>query len=56
MNPNFLNRKVSTEIGIIVILLAAVFAGWVMLNQYKKLMEIKSNVIEVRMFKNKEIE
>ena len=42
-----LNKKISTEVGIIVLLLVATFAGWVILKEYKKIMEMRFAPLEI---------
>ena len=45
----FLRKKISTQIGLIVVIAIAIFAGWVMISQYSQLMENRFDSI------NKEI-
>jgi len=42
----FLNRKISTKIGIIVLLLIGGFFGWLIIREYKELMEMRLPVLE----------
>lgn len=41
-----LNRKISTEIGIIVLLLISMFVGWMILRQYKEIVKIRFGPIK----------
>lgn len=42
-----LNKKISTEAGVIVLLLVAAFAGWVIIKEYKKVMEMRFVPLEI---------
>lgn len=42
-----LNKKVSTPIGFIVLLSVAFLVGWLILNQYKKVVETRYEMIEL---------
>ena len=43
----FLNRRISTHIGIIVILFFAFVAGWFMINQYIRFMEMRIEAVKI---------
>ncbi len=45
-----LNKKVSTPVGIIVLLLVASFVGWMILNEYRKVVETRYEMIEISAF------
>jgi len=38
---NVLNKRITTKTGIIVLLLVASFAGWLMVKEYTEFMEIR---------------
>ena len=44
---SILNKRISTTVGIIVILSAALFAGWLMIKEYKELMEMRVAPLEI---------
>jgi len=44
---NILNKKVSTPIGFIVLFSVTFLVGWLILNQYKKVVETRFEMIEL---------
>jgi len=50
---DILNIKISTKVGIIVLLLIATLAGWIMIYQYKKFMDMRFTPLEVIMQEQK---
>jgi len=50
MMLEILNRKISTPLGIIILLLVATFVGGMIIRQYKKVMEIRLESIEIEVF------
>ena len=44
----FLNRKISTPVGIIVLVSVATFVGWMIVQQYKNIIERRFEVIELK--------
>ena len=47
MLTNLLNKKVSTPIGFIVLFSVTFLVGWLILNQYKKVVETRFEMIEL---------
>tara|TARA_Y100000310_G_C20675871_1_gene813002 strand:+ start:950 stop:1099 length:150 start_codon:yes stop_codon:yes gene_type:complete len=42
----FLRKKISTQIGLVVIITIAIFAGWAMISQYAQLVETRFDSIQ----------
>ncbi len=45
---NALNKKVSTPLGIIILLLVSLFVGWIILDKYQEVVETRYKVIDLR--------
>ena len=48
-----LNKKISIEVGVIVLLSVAFFAGWTILKQYESVMEMRFEKIELEIYGEK---
>lgn len=50
MFSGLLNKKVSTPVGVIILLAIVLFVGWMIIRQYEKLVEVRINYIEIEAF------
>lgn len=44
---DFLNRKVPTAVGLTIIIIVAILSGWLMIDEYKKLIEMRFDQVDI---------
>ncbi len=50
MFSGLLNKKISTPVGVIILLAIVLFVGWLIIRQYEKLVEVRIDYIETEAF------
>ncbi len=50
MFSGLLNKKISTPVGVIILLVLVLFVGWMIIRQYEKLVEARIDYIEIEAF------
>jgi uncharacterized integral membrane protein len=48
MVSEFFNKKISTPVGVVILLAIVLLVGWMIIRQYEKLMEVRIEHVEIR--------